>query len=170
MSTIGLLKWGSVMVTFPFLSIPEHFQYSDSLHTSCFIPSSISNILFSNSDVFSFIIMILFALCPILAPLWFTCLLFTSSSIPFSFCYSQFSIISHLVSSSSWFFLLPITFHSYLTSVSNIMLHLSIVYLSINIPIRLRVQYSNYYILLTVTLFDSLFVFCLTLCLQTSCL
>ena len=158
-----------VIATFPFPSIPEHFRYSDLLHTSCFIPSSISDIPFPNSDVFPFIIMTPFALCPILAPLRFTCLLFTPSPIPFPFCYSQFLIIRHLVPSSSWFSLLPITFRSCPTSVSVIMLHLSIVHLSINTPVRLRVQHLDYCILLTIIPSDSLSALCLTLCLWTSC-
>ena len=157
------------MATFPFLSIPKHFRYSDPLHTSCFIPSSISDIPFPNSDVFPFIIMMPFALCPILAPLQFTCLLFASSLFPFPFHYSRFLIIQHLVPSSSWFPLLPITFRSRLTSVSVIILHLSVVHLSINTPVRLRVQHSDYCILLTVTPSDSLSTLCLTLCLRTSC-
>ena len=151
------------MASFPFPSIPEHFRYSNPLHTSCFVPSSISDIPFPNSNVFPFIIMTPFALCPILAPLRFTCLLFASSPVPFLFRYSRFPIIRHLVPSSSWFPLLPITFRSRPTSVSVIMLHLSVVHLSINTPVRLRVQHSDYCILLTVTPSNSLSALCLTL-------
>ena len=157
------------MVTFLFPSISKHFRYSDPLLTSCFIPSSISDIPFLNSNVFLFIIMILFALCPILVPLQFTCLLFTSSLVLFPFRYSRFLRIWHLVPSSSWFPLLPIMFRSYLTSVSVIMLHLFVVHLSINTPVRLRVQHLDYCILLTITPSNSLSVLCLTLCLRTSC-
>ena len=150
-------------------SIYKQFWYSDSLHTSCFIPSSILDILFLNFDVFYFIIITPFILCPILASLWFICLLFASSSVSFLFHYSQFSITQYLVSSSSWFLLLPITFSFYLTSISDIILYLSIVCSSINTPVQLRVQHSDYCILLTVTPSDSLSVLCLTLCLRTSC-